>query len=258
MSGCRRLLLGVSYDGTDFAGFQRQADHRTVQATLEEAILRLCGEPSRVVGAGRTDAGVHARGQIVHVDVQKGPPVERWPKAMNRYLPDDVAIWGSREIPSSVHAQRSATAKTYRYSWHYGSLRCPLSRRTHALLIGALDIEAMKSAVTLLQPGIYDFRMFQSTGSRIRTTKRQIVSAKLREQKSSLMLEITANGFLYHMVPRIAGAIVEIGRGRFTVDDFATLLEGKPVFPPPTAPAHGLCLERVYYDGNIDLVPPDC
>jgi tRNA pseudouridine38-40 synthase len=236
------LRLLVAYDGARFAGWQRQKNVRTVQASLEDALARVTERRAIVVGAGRTDAGVHALGQVAHARVvtRLSPAVLR--RALNAVLPDDVIVRRLAEAPGRFHAQHDARWKWYRYRIAVGPVR-PLLDRAYVLYVPQpLNVAAMRRAARAWV-GRHDFRAFHSSGQPVASTRRRVYRLRLTREKGSasrsgpfLCIDVVADGFLYHMVRRMVGALLEIGRGR--------------PMPPvaPTAPALGLCLMRVTYD----------
>jgi tRNA pseudouridine38-40 synthase len=249
-----RLRLTVAYDGTHFCGWQLQAPGlgRTVQGCLEAALARLCGTPVRVHGAGRTDAGVHALAQTAHVDV----PDERlslpWQRALSALLPPDIAV--TRVVPaaSDFHARFAARGKTYAYTlWTRSDYILPWRRPYvwHVGRQGALDAAAMDAAARLLV-GEHDFAAFQNAGSAVAGTVRLLTSVTSRPGASpeETVWRFTATGFLKQMVRNLMGALVAVGRGKLSPQALAELLaHGNRTRAPATAPASGLCLERVHY-----------
>lgn len=226
----RRLRLVVAYDGTDFVGWQRQKRGRTVQKTLEQALREILGRRVPVTGAGRTDSGVHAQGQAAHIEVASRMPPAELQRALNALLPADVSVRSVRPVGRRFHARYSAKSKWYRYTIWNDPVRPALERRQVAYISSPLDLRAMQRAAGLLRRA-RDFRAFGSRGSPIRRLKQ----LRIRKEGSRIFIDVRADGFLYHMVRRIAGFLIEAGRGRVT-----------PI--PPTAPAKGLCLMEVRYD----------
>ena len=226
--------MTLAYDGSRFAGWQRQKNRRTVQAVLEEALHKLSGSRVRVTGAGRTDSGVHAQGQVAHAAIRSTLPLKTLHRALNALLPEDIVIRSIQSAPAGFHSQYQAKAKTYRYTIWNRPTR-PLFNRSQVLHIPQpLDVKAMRKAARLLE-GRRDFRAFCSSGRPVRSTVRTLHSLKVRTKQGTITIEAEADGFLYHMVRRIAGLLIEIGKGK-----------GAPHIPP-TAPAKGLCLMKVRY-----------
>lgn len=254
-----RLLLRVAYDGTAYAGWQRQANGPSIQAALEHALAPLAGGEVTVAGAGRTDAGVHADGQAAHVDLPDGLDPDVVVRATNARLPADIRVRSAAIVPEHLHARFSAQSKTYRYAWFVSRVGHPLLARTHFLVSPPLDLVAMAAAATRLE-GTHDFAAFQSTGSPVSSTVRTItgvdlgvrpgadIGLQLADDERVVELEIRGDGFLRHMVRAVAGTLLEIGYGRRPSDDIARLLAGAPRGEAgPNAPPHGLTLLRVEY-----------
>ncbi|MGE5396439.1 MAG: tRNA pseudouridine(38-40) synthase TruA [Chitinophagales bacterium] len=242
-----KIKLLVEYDGTDFHGFQRQPRLRTVDQVLEEAIRELTGEDVRVTGAGRTDAGVHALGQVVSFDTGTSIPPGKLPRALKRYLPDDIRIITAAEVGTDFHPCFSARAKVYRYIIYRQEEGYTFWRKYAHQYTRALDVEVMKAAAGLLE-GEHDFRSFMASGSSITDCRRNIYDLTIKESIPWLSIQVSADGFLYHMVRNIAGTLLEVGRGAMDLKGFKNALEmGNRGLSGPTAPARGLYLMRVIY-----------
>lgn len=248
----RRLALLVAYDGTGYAGFQRQQRHGklahvTVQHCLEQAVAEACGEPRTVFPSGRTDAGVHALGQVVHVDTNSRVPAERLPYALNRHLPPDIVVRACREVDPAFHARKSAVRKTYRYTIERGPFPSPFLRHFAYHRHGDLDLDRMQAAADMLT-GRHDFRAFRATGSSVKTTVRTLYSLTVAEQKQCVTITAEADGFLYNMVRILAGTLLEVGQGRRQLSQIAAALDtGDRRLAGRTLPPQGLCLLRVTY-----------
>lgn len=243
----RRIKLIVEYDGTDFYGFQRQPGLRTVDQVLEKAIARVTGEEVRVLAAGRTDAGVHALGQVVVFDTCSVIPAQRFAPALNSWLPEDVQIVSSEECAPDFNPRHAALSKTYRYLIYRQKAGYTLWRRYAHFYDRPLDLEAMQAAARLVV-GRHDFAAFMASGSAVKDTVREVYSFEVREEMPWLTMEINGNGFLYHMVRNLAGSLLEVGRGAVTVEEFADVLNsGDRSMAGPTAPAQGLYLVEVRY-----------
>lgn len=246
----RNVKLVVQYDGTAYAGFQRQKGQPTIQAELEKALSICCQEPIRVKGAGRTDAGVHARGQVVSFHTRGTIPRERIPFAMVGLLPRDIVVTEAEEVPIDFHARFSAKGKVYSYSFWLARFASPFWRRYTLHVPWALDRGAMEQAAAVLK-GRHDFRAFRGEGGRVRSTVRTVRRCGWEELPGVpevLRLTVEADGFLYHMVRVIAGTLLEVGRGRLPIEQVAAALEsGDRTLAGPTLPPTGLCLEQVLY-----------
>jgi tRNA pseudouridine38-40 synthase len=238
----------VSYDGTDFAGSQLQPAHRTVQGELETAAARLFGAGVRVSLAGRTDAGVHAAGQVAAFTVETRLDEATIGRALTAILPMDVAVRGVRTVPGEFDPRRWARRRWYRYTVRQGASRYPLTRRTAWFVEGDLDLAAMQMAAGELA-GRQDFIACSGPLEAGRTSVRTVFTAGWRSESCVLLFDIEADAFLPHMVRRLAGALVQVGRGRMEGAELLRLLgQAEPGSIGPTAPAHGLCLQRVEYD----------
>jgi tRNA pseudouridine38-40 synthase len=259
------LRLTVAYDGTDFAGFQSQPGQRTVAGVLAEAAERVCRHPVVVRGASRTDAGVHAEGQIAAFNCERELPATRWVRALNRYLPPDVSVRAAEACALDYEPRFDAFDKTYRYLFHIGSTRDPQQHRNtwhvgHRIgLRGAspgpgvnvpLDLDAMRAACVELE-GTHDFRAFRASADKRESTTRTLQRLALIERYAGhpalLAFEVQGTAFMMNMVRILAGTLVEVGCGRLTPADVAQLLSehGDRRNAGMTAPAHGLTLVRV-------------
>lgn len=244
----RYLRATVAYDGTDFCGFQVQAAERTVQGELETALASITQQQTRVVGAGRTDSGVHALGQVVAFRTQWRHSPADLQRAWNAILPEDVAVRALEEVDPGFHPRFDAQSREYRYAVRNHAIRDPLRRRTALWYPRGLDVERMASATRLLV-GEHDFATF-GTPPQGTNTVRCILGAEWTCAGEMLYLEIEANAFLYRMVRSIVGTLLKVGAGELTVDDFGSrFTAAERSLAGPTAPAHGLCLMAVNYQG---------
>src|SRR3954471_13151488 len=238
----RRFAARVEYDGTQFAGFQLQPDARTVQGALETALAPLAGEGRIVVdGAGRTDTGVHATGQVIAFTYPGALSAEQLERALNGRLPRDVAVRDVRQVPLAFHPRRAARYREYRYTVWNGP-RSPLRERTAFGVRVPLDTAAMARAGSVLE-GRHDFRAF---GGADRQPLRTVHSVRIRRDGRLVTIDVRADSFLRGMVRRIVAVLLEVGRGRIDEDDVrAALAAGTPALDGAAAPAKGLCLVRV-------------
>lgn len=244
----KRFAATVSYDGTAFAGSQVQPNARTVQEELETAARALFGRPTRVELAGRTDSGVHAIGQVAALTAETRLEAATVRRALNAHLPEDVAVRAVREAPSGFDPRRWARRRWYRYTIANGEAREPLSRRTAWFVEGNLDFQAMQAAAAALA-GTRDFSAFSGSLEPGRTPVRTVFTAGWTRSGETLLFDIEADAFLPQMVRRIIGALIRAGRRATTVEEIVRLLEqAEPGSMAYVAPAHGLCLQRVWYD----------
>ena len=244
----RRIHLIVEYDGTAYAGWQRQANAMTVQEKLERAILKLTGEELCVSGASRTDAGVHALGQSAHFDTESRIPADKFSFALNTMLPPDIRVTRSEEVPPEFHARFSTKGKRYRYLFHAAPHAGALTRNTHAHVIYPLDVERMQAEAQDLV-GTHDFAAFAASGSVVKDTVRTIDRAEVTSEGSEIRLIVEGSGFLYNMVRIIAGTLIGVGSGKLEPGAFRrAIASGDRLDLGITAPAHGLTLMEVFYD----------
>lgn len=239
--------ITVAYDGTDYIGWQRQATGTSIQGLLEDALREFGDGDIAVSGAGRTDAGVHALAQVASFALVRAIAPDAVVRALNAKLPDAIRVTAAEEVPASFHARFDARGKTYRYRIWNGDVLPPFERRYAWHVPGGLDVEAMRQAAALVE-GPHDFAAFQSAGSDVATTTRNVYASTLTSDGALLIYETIADGFLRHMVRALAGSLVEIGRGQHAPDWIARVLESRERSAAGrTAPAHGLFLVRVHY-----------
>lgn len=245
----RNLKITLAYDGTDFCGWQIQPDQPTIQGLVETVLATIEAAPVTIYGSGRTDAGVHALGQVASFPLKNPIPPENLRKAMNRLLPDSVRVLLVEEVPADFHARHSARAKTYEYRMWRGEV-CPpqLSRYVHPFPY-PLDEFRMKRAAARFT-GTHDFRSLAANdGQPLESAVRTIFSSTLEREGEQLVYRVRGSGFLYHMVRNIVGTLIETGRGNLSPDDIDRILEAKDRSAAgPTAPARGLFLVEVEYD----------
>lgn len=255
----RTIKLTLQYDGTAYAGFQRQPNGVTVQERLEDALRALTGDPGFKIGAasGRTDAGVHARGQVVHFTSDNRIPTDRWPHALNQHLPNDIVVHAAAEVPADFHARYWALAKRYRYTIDHGVFPAILTRRyAYHWPKEQPSLLAMREAALLIA-GRHDFAAFRSSGGAAKTSVRTVHELTVSHEPPYIYIDIEADGFLYNMVRIIAGTLVEVGSGKRSLAEVTQALKtGDRRYAGKTLPAHGLCLEVVRY-GNGPKGRPD-
>ena len=241
----RRIKLIVAYDGTEYSGWQIQPEAPTIEMYLDKAIHELTGENVHVTGASRTDAGVHAYGNVAVFDTESTIPGDRFTFALNRFLPDSIVIQDSWEVSSDFHPRHCNTRKTYEYRILNTAVPLPQKRNFTWHVVGSIDIEKMKEAAAYIV-GEHDFKSFCQTGAQVESTVRTIYSVEVEEQgENDLVIRVCGNGFLYNMVRIIAGTLLDIGQGKRDPMDIFTILESKDRSAAgPTAPAHGLTLVK--------------
>jgi tRNA pseudouridine38-40 synthase len=242
--------LTIAYDGSDFIGWQRQASGISIQGLLEDALSELDGRPVTVIGAGRTDAGVHARGQVATAAVERQIDAASVVRAVNSRLPASVRILDAAVAADHFHPRFDARLKSYRYRIWNADVMSPFERSYAWHVPMRLDMAAMADAAAALR-GTHDFAAFQGTGSDTLTTVRTVVESAIAPGPDPplVVYDAAGEGFLRHMVRNIVGTLVEIGRGRYPAAWMAEVLASRDRSAAgPTAPAHGLCLMAVAYD----------
>jgi tRNA pseudouridine38-40 synthase len=243
----RRIKLTLEYDGTGYAGWQIQPNGVTIQQRVEEALEKVLQEKIRIHGSGRTDAGVHARGQVAHFDTLSSLPPGNILAGANTYLPPDIAIIRAEEVDPDFHARYSAREKIYRYRVLLRETRSPLKLKYASRVSVPVNIEGMRLAARSLL-GRHDFSAFEASGSSIQDKVRGLARLDIQEEGEMLVFELQANGFLYKMVRNIVGTLLEVGKGNLSPEDVRDILESKDrTQAGPTAPANGLYLLRVIY-----------
>jgi pseudouridylate synthase I len=253
-AGMRRIALGVEYAGAEFNGFQRQVStSNTVQGKLEFGLSRIANEPITLVCAGRTDAGVHATGQIVHFDTYAERPDRAWIEGVNTKMPAEVRVHWVKEVGPSFHARFSATSRVYRYVIHATRVRSALLRHQVSWVTAPLELALMAEAGASLV-GRHDFSAYRAAQCQSKSPVREIESLRFFTQGPLIVMEIKANAFLHHMVRNIAGVMIEIGKGVKPVSWAAELLAGRDRSKAAmTASPFGLYLVDVTYPQCFDL-----
>ena len=245
-------MIRVAYDGTDFHGWQYQPETRTVEGELNRAIKELTGEEIQVIGASRTDTGVHALGNVAVFDTDSTIPPERFFIALNTKLPEDVKVVSSRETDMDFHPRKTEVRKTYEYRIYNSDIPNPLKRRDYWTVPYKLDIEKMREAAAYLV-GTHDFATFCSVHTQAESTVRTIYDIKITGgNNKEIKILVTGNGFLYNMIRIIAGTLVEVGRGSHEPFWVSEILSGTDrTLGGPTAPPQGLCLMKIDYGDKV-------
>ena len=259
----RRILLRVAYDGTNYHGWQVQPNAKTIEGELNRVLTQLTGEKIQVTGASRTDAGVHALGNVAVFDTASKIPAEKFSYALNQRLPEDIVIQSSLQVADDFHPRHCDCCKTYEYDILNRTFPLPAYRNTAYFLYGDLDLDAMRRACQAF-PGEHDFASFCAAGAQVQTTVRTIYSLEVLEQPLAvtergvssqrsperlLTIRVRGNGFLYNMVRIIAGTLVEVGRGHIRPEEVEGIIAAcDRAKAGPTAPARGLRLVEIKYD----------
>ena len=243
----RNLRLDICYDGTRYRGWQRlPGKDDTIQGKLETVLSRILGEPIEISGSGRTDAGVHALGQVANFHCQSAMPAEEILQNLRRYLPEDIGIYSCRDVSPRFHARLNAKEKTYRYRIWNSDKPCVFERRFVSVMPEKLDVDAMEKAAEYLC-GEHDFSAFCGNAKMKKSTVRFIRSIEIRREGEELQLFFTGNGFLHNMVRILVGTLVEVGRGERKPESVSELFGGKRAEAGFLAPGQGLCLMEVQY-----------
>lgn len=242
-----RVKLIIEYDGTGYAGWQTQKNALTVQETVEQAVLKATGCQVSLIGAGRTDAGVHAFGQAAHMDIDTTIPPDKLSYVINLLLPEDIRVRSSTEVSPEFHARKDAKRKHYRYAIYNAQHASAIYRNITAHVRQPLDVEQMMAAASYFK-GTHDFSAFQAAGSNLVGTVRTIYSISVSRIGDMIYMDVVGNGFLYNMVRIMAGTLIDVGKGRLQPKDIEGILEGqKREEAGATAPAKGLTMMEVYY-----------
>jgi len=243
----KNYKLLIEYDGTNLSGWQRQPGHDTVQGKLESVLSRMCGRETEVIGAGRTDAGVHARGMVANVFLETACSCEEIRDYLNTYLPGSIAVTEVREASPRFHARYNAIGKTYCYTCYDGEVKPVFGRRYCTILEEKPDMEPMRQAAGLLV-GEHDFRNFCVNPRMKKSTIRRLDKVEITRDGDYLYFVLHGNGFLQNMVRIIVGTLLEVGCGRMQAEQVAAILANPDRQKAgPTAPAQGLCLMEVDY-----------
>lgn len=247
----KRVRLTVAYDGTNYHGWQVQKNGITIESELNRCLRALLGEDIQVIGASRTDAGVHALGNVAVFDTCARIPAEKISYALNQRLPEDIRIQKSEAVGLDWHPRYVSSRKTYEYRIYRGEFPMPVKRLYSYFTYRKLDVNRMVEAAAYLE-GEHDFKSFCQTGAQVESTVRTIYSAQVEEQGADLVIRICGNGFLYNMIRIIAGTLMDIGEGKRSPEDMETIIEAKDRGAAgPTAPPQGLTLIRYEYPDEV-------
>jgi len=248
-----KIVLVVEYDGRNYYGFQWQAKLPTIQAELERAIHELTGESSRVIAASRTDAGVHARGQVVSFRTKSALSPQTFVRALNYYLPRDIAVKGACKVNMDFNVRRDAVSREYDYCILNSSTRSPLFEGFAYFVPRKLNIKVMNRMCKFLE-GEHDFASFAAALGKLGSTTRTVYEAKVTKEDEMVTYHMTANSFLPHQVRNTVGLLIRIGLGKVGLEELQQIMEAKRLgLAGPTAPAHGLCLTKVNYPKDLEL-----
>ncbi len=250
MEELQRYKAVISYDGSAFSGFQIQPNGRTIQAELEKALAKMHKHHTvKIVGSGRTDAGVHARGQVIHFDSPLQIPTEKWKKGLNALLSDDLVMMDIEKVSSDFHARFDASHKTYKYRVYTQKTRDPFRHHFATHYPFSLDLDQVKLAANHLV-GTYDFTSFCSAKAEVLNKVRTVSEIKVENKGDEVIFTITGNGFLHNMVRIIVGTLLEVGSGKRKASDMLGILQGRDrQLAGKTAPPQGLYLWQVEYNG---------
>ena len=244
----KRILLTISYDGTAYCGWQFQSNGPSIQEEVEKALEKALGQFTRITGASRTDAGVHALGQRAHFDTCSNIPADKYAFVLNRFLPEDIRVLEGKVVPHDFHARFQAAGKLYTYRIHNARHPSAIYRNLTAHVPYPLD-EKMMHEAGLAIIGTHDFTAFAAAGGQAKTAVRTMHYLNVSRQGEEIILQVHGNGFLYNMVRIIAGALIGVGQGKLPMDCLQRALESKDRLDlGVTAPASGLELTRVEYD----------
>lgn len=238
----KRVRLIVAYDGTNYHGWQVQNNGITIESELNRCLSELLQEPIEVIGASRTDAGVHALGNVAVFDTQTRMPAEKISYALNQWLPEDIRIQKSEEVAQDWHPRYCDSRKTYEYRIYRGEFPMPTKRLYSLFTYHKLNLEKMQEAARYFV-GEHDFKSFCQVGAQVKSTVRRVTDVRVYEEGADLVIQVTGEGFLYNMVRIMAGTLLEVGQGKREPREIADILEAQNrEAAGPTAPAHGLTL----------------
>ena len=243
----RNIKLTIEYDGKDFNGWQKQPTKLNIQGTIGQAIKQITGEDIELNASGRTDAGVHALGQVANFKTNSKIPIEKFAIAINSKLKRSIVIKKAEEVDERFHSRLSCKRKTYRYIINNSPEGTAIYRNLETHIPQKLDAEKMKKAIKYFE-GEHDFRAFKASGTSSKSSVRTIYEANVYQENEKIMIELTGNGFLYNMVRIIAGTLVEVGLGKIEPEKITEIIQdGKRENAGKTLPPNGLYLVKVMY-----------
>lgn len=243
----RNIKLLIEYDGTNYAGWQVQKNALTIQEVIEDAISNLTAHEISLIGASRTDAGVHARGMVANFLCDSKIPKANFPEAINVRLPDDIRIISAEDVRLDFHSRYCSIGKRYTYKIFNRRIYSPIYKNYTAHVTMPLDVEKMRQSSSFII-GMHDFSCFRSSGSSVKTSVRTVKTLEIERHGDLIIIDISADGFLYNMVRIIAGTLIDVGIGKIQPQDMQYIIASKQRNRAgKTAPARGLCLEEVYY-----------
>lgn len=244
----RNIKLTIEYDGKDFNGWQKQPNKLNIQGTIEKAIEQITGEQVELNASGRTDAGVHALGQVANFKTNSNLPIEKWPLALNANLKKSIVIKSAEEVDERFHSRLTCKRKTYRYVINNSTYGTAIYRNLETHIPQKLNIEKMKKAVKFFE-GEHDFKAFKASGTSSKSSIRTIYNAEVIEAKNDrIYIELTGSGFLYNMVRIIAGTLIEVGLGKIEPEEIQNIIQSKDRSEAgKTLPPQGLYLLKVEY-----------
>ena len=244
----RNIKLTIEYDGKDFNGWQKQPNKLNIQGEIERAIENVTGEKVELIASGRTDAGVHALGQVANFKTNSNFPIEKFPIAINSQVKNSIRIQNAEEVDENFHSRFNCKRKTYRYAIDNSKYGSAIYRNVVYHMPIKLDVEEMKKAIKYFE-GEHDFKAFKSSGTSSKSSVRTIYSANIITEGTSIAIDLTGNGFLYNMVRIIAGTLVDVGLGKIKATDIPEIIESKDrTKAGKTLPPHGLMLLHVEYN----------
>lgn len=244
----RNIKLTIEYDGKEFNGWQKQPNKLNIQGTIEKVLEEITGEEVELNASGRTDAGVHALGQVANFKTNSKLPIEKFAIALNSKLKKSIVIRKAEEVEESFHSRYNCKKKTYRYIINNSEFGTAIYRNLEYIVPQKLDIEAMKKAIKFFE-GEHDFKAFKSSGTSSKSSVRTIYKAIIKEENEKIIIELTGNGFLYNMVRIISGTIVDVGLGKIKAEEIPQIIEeGNRQKAGKTLPPQGLYLVSVEYE----------